>query len=96
MSAMVGWTLQSWWDKLSLIGPAFGYFANAAKTWLVTKEERFTRAKEMFEDTKVNVTCCGRPYLGSLLRMNDYMREFVQKLINNWIGELQMLSDIAK
>ncbi len=34
-----------------MIGPAFGYFANALKTWLVTKEEHFDRAKELFRGT---------------------------------------------
>lgn len=30
--------LRQWWDRLAKLGPSFGYFANAAKTWLVTKE----------------------------------------------------------
>ena len=30
-------TLNCWWDELCSLGPAFGYFANASKTWLVTK-----------------------------------------------------------
>ena len=28
-----------WWDHLVSTGPAFGYYANAAKTWLLMKEE---------------------------------------------------------
>ena len=34
-------SVRSWWDKLSTIGPAFGYYANASKTWLVTKRGAF-------------------------------------------------------
>ena len=30
--------LRLWWDQLSLLGPHFGYFPNASKTWLVVKE----------------------------------------------------------
>ncbi len=89
-------SVHSWWNKLSMIGPAFGYFANALKTWLVTKEEHFDRAKELFQGTNVNVTCHGRPYLGSPLGTEDYMRVFVQEKVNGWIEDLQMLTDIAK
>ncbi len=82
--------------KLSMIGPAFGYFANAVKMWLVTKEEHFDRAKELFWGTNVNVTCHGRPYFGAPLGTDDYMRVFVQEKVNGWIEDLQMLTDIAK
>ena len=30
--------LCEWWSQLASQGPKFGYFPNAAKTWLVTKE----------------------------------------------------------
>ena len=32
--------LKWWWDKLNEVGPAFGYFSNATKTWLVVKENQ--------------------------------------------------------
>lgn len=89
-------SIRYWWDKLSRIGPAFGYFANASKTWLVTKEEHLDRAREMFHDTNVNVICHGRLYLGTPLGSDVYMKEYVQEKINRLIGELQLLRDIAK
>ena len=36
--------LRRWWDTLMREGPAFGYFVNGEKTWLVTKEEHFEEA----------------------------------------------------
>ena len=30
--------LRSWWDKLVSIGPTYGYYVNASKTWLVVTE----------------------------------------------------------
>ena len=49
------------------MGPAFGYFANAAKTWLLTKDKFLNQAKILFQDTQVNITSYGRPYLGAAL-----------------------------
>ena len=31
--------LRAWWDQVSSLGPSFGYFPNASKTWLVTKQQ---------------------------------------------------------
>ena len=89
-------SIRSWWDQLSKAGPAFGYQANAAKTWLVTKEKYLERAKEMFHDTNVNVTCHGRPYLGAPLGTCEYNKQYAQEKVNCWIGDLQLLTDIAK
>ena len=40
--------LRRWWDKLNEVGPAFGYFPNATKTWLVVKETELAAAQEAF------------------------------------------------
>lgn len=37
--------LREWWSQLALQGPKFGYFPNAAKTWLVTKEKHLAAAR---------------------------------------------------
>ena len=89
-------SIRSWWDQLSTVGPAFGYHANAPKTWLVTKEQCFERAKEMFLDTDVNVTCEGRPYLGTPLGTCEYTEQYIKERVSCWIGDLQLLADIAK
>ena len=54
--------LHEWWNQLTTIGPRFGYFANATKTWLVTKEKHLTTATALFANTGVKVTSEGRPY----------------------------------
>jgi len=30
--------LLNWWKQLSTLGPGYGYYANAAKSWFVVKE----------------------------------------------------------
>ena len=65
--------LRAWWDELARLGPSYGYFANPSKTWLVSKEACLSDAISAFEGTNVNVTCKGRPYLGSPLGSPDYI-----------------------
>ena len=31
--------LQSWWNRIVKKSPAFGYYVNSKKTWLVGKED---------------------------------------------------------
>ena len=44
--------LTEWWDKLSTVGPNFGYHANAMKTWLVTKKDHLASATTYFLPTQ--------------------------------------------
>ena len=55
--------LCEWWDYINTLGPQFGYFINASKTWLVTKEDCLPNATAAFANTDVKVTSEGRPYL---------------------------------
>ena len=48
--------LREWWNQVSSLGPSFGYFPNANKTWLVTKQQYCSIGREIFSDTTVNVT----------------------------------------
>ena len=66
-------SIRSWWDHLSSMGPTFGYFANASKTWLITKDSLLGKAREIFHDTQVNITSQGRPHLGAPLGSQDYV-----------------------
>ena len=69
--------LREWWDQLNSLGPKYGYFTNACKTWLVTKKNHLSSATEAFADTDVKVTSEGRPYLGAALGTEEYIQEFV-------------------
>ena len=40
--------LRAWWDKVTELGPEYGYFPNPAKTWLVVKEEHLEAAQNTF------------------------------------------------
>ena len=85
----------NWWNLLSDIGPGFGYFPNASKSWLVVKEEFLDQASEIFRDTNVHLTSDGRPYLGSPLGSLDYVNSFVQRKAEEWCEYLSSLSEVA-
>jgi len=85
-------SLQTWWDHLSSVGPAFGYHANATKTWLLTKEDQVDRAKVLFGDTNINITTHGCPHLGAPLGSNEFVHQFVANKVNQLIQELLLLS----
>ena len=70
--------LHAWWNLLSDIGPKFGYFPNASKTWLIVKEELLDQASEEFGDTNIQLTSEGRPYLGSPLGSLSFVNSFVR------------------
>ena len=45
--------LRKWWDLIVEMGPAFGYYPNASKTWLVVKGENLEEATKFFKDAGV-------------------------------------------
>ena len=88
-------SLRAWWDNLQSSGPDYGYYANAWKTWLITKEQYLSQAKELFQDTEVNITTQGRPYLGAALGSNEFCDEFVREKVLEWQTELNLLAKVA-
>ena len=87
--------LRNWWNELNSIGPSFGYFPNAMKTWLVVKEDQQLEAEALFHDTDINITCSGRPYLGVPLGTQQYKDQFISEKVSEWVEELRTLSTIA-
>ena len=53
-------SLRAWWDAVVSNGPAFGYFPNASKTWLIVQEAKLPEASHEFEGTGVRITTSGQ------------------------------------
>ena len=47
--------LKSWWDQIVKIGPEYGYFPKASKTWLNVKDSVYEKATSVFQDTGVSI-----------------------------------------
>ena len=87
--------LHEWWDSLCAIGPSYGYFPNASKSWLITKESFYSSAVAAFGDLDVKITTEGRPYLGSPVGTPDYIESFMKNKVQEWIDELELLANIG-
>jgi len=88
-------SLREWWDVMARVGPQHGYYSNAAKTWILSKESCHADPISVFEGTNVNVTCSGRPHLGAPLGTQEYASNFVSEKVDQWAGDLRLLSAIA-
>lgn len=87
--------IHNWWNELTKIGPDFGYYPNACKTWLITKPQHLQAATTAFGDSQVSVTCEGRPHLGAPLGSAEFAHQFISSKVKEWRQELETLSTIA-
>ena len=88
--------LRSWWDKLQLTGPQFGYFPNPDKTWLVVKLDYAKIAKEQFQNTGIKISVDGQRHLGAAIRSQSFIKAYIRDKVAGWVSEVERLSSIAK
>ena len=88
--------LRLWWDQLCREGPGFGYFPNASKTWLVTKDSCHSDAEIIFAGTNINLTNEGWPYLSAAIGMNQFITQFVEEKVKGWSADVTQLVKIAQ
>ena len=88
--------IREWWSQLLKHGPGYGYFPNAAKTWLITKDKHLSLAQATFDSTGIQITTRGRPYLGAPIGCNEYVESFVCDQAAQWSSELEVLTEFTK
>ena len=77
--------LKDWWSELLSSGHHFGYHVNAAKTWLVVKQEYLAPAQRIFDGTGIQIMSAGRPYLGVPIGSQDFITDYTQNHISQWV-----------
>ena len=87
--------LRDWWSGLLSFGRHFGYHVNAAKTWLVVKQGYLAQARRIFDGTGIQITSAGRPYLGAPLGSRDFLADYTQDHVSQWVQGLSHLSSFA-
>ena len=88
--------LKSWWEKLCTLGPKFGYYPEASKSWLIVKPKHKGAAATVFNNSKINITTEGKRHLGAVIGSESYKEQYISEKINEWKDELHVLSEIAK
>ena len=89
--------LREWFDLLTSIGPKLGYFPKPSKCWLVIKSEGLReQAKQVFENTNINITSEGRPYLGAAIGSQNFTNDYLRDKVEKWSNELSSLEAAAK
>ena len=80
------------WDVLSAIGPDFRYHPNAKKCCIITKPDREIRVKEALKATAINVTVQGQRHLGAAIGSQEYVEQYVNHKVTNWISKITKLT----
>ena len=87
--------LKAWWDCISAIGPDYGYYPNASKTWLIVKEASLEEATALFQGTGVSITVEGKRHLGAAIGTSSFVENYVRRKVSGWVREVERLSRIA-
>ena len=83
-------------EKLTVLGPKYGYFPKASKSYLIVKEDKLGEARNVFNNSNVSITIEGKSHLGAVIGSNEYREEYVKDLVNDWNNQLVFLSSIAE
>ena len=87
--------LKTWWDRISKIGPDYGYYPNSTKTWLIVKDSKLEEATTLFQGTGVSITTEGKRHLGAAIGTNSFVESYVKRKVSGWVHEVERLSSIA-
>ena len=85
-----------WFKELCEKGPRVGYHPNPSKCHIIVKNQHtLERAHALFRGSGVKVTLQGRPYLGSAIGTEGYIKSYVQAKVAEWVNDIEQLSEIA-
>ena len=81
-------SIKNYWSQLTSIGPKYGYFPKASKSYLIVKEDQLPSAVTLFDTLNVNITVEGKKLLGAVVGSDNYKREYVDNLVKDWNSQL--------
>ena len=74
---------------------SLGYYLNAKKCWLLTKQGKEDAAREVFHDTVINISTQGQKHLGAVLGSRAYLEEYVNGKVEAWVDQVDKLAEFA-
>ena len=64
-----------------------GYFPNAKKCWLIVKPEKEEAARDLFLQ--------GQKLIGAVLGSRSYLEEYLSGKVDDWVGQVVKLAEVA-
>lgn len=72
--------IKIWWNNMTNIGPKYGYFPNASKTWLILKDEYLEEAEQLSQGTGAKIFCDRKNHLGSAIGSRRSVESYVEEM----------------
>ena len=63
---------------------------------MTIQEEKLGEARNVFSNSNVNIIIEGKRHLDEFIGSNEYQKEYVKDLVNDWNNQLILLSPIAE
>ena len=76
--------IEDYWDKLTALGPKYGYLPKPMKFYLIVKENKLMKVQKLFANSRVNITAEGKRQLGAVVGSAEYRDEYVKDLVKKW------------
>ena len=64
--------------------------------WWMTKQEHLEDAKFLFQDSNLNITAEGRPYLGTAIGSVNFVKQWILNKVREWEEQLLALAEFAR
>ena len=74
-------SIKDYWSQLTSIGPKYGYFPKASKSYLVVKQDHLLNATPLFDNSNVNIRVEEKRHLGAIVGSETYKREYIDDLV---------------
>jgi hypothetical protein len=87
--------LRDWLQSLIHQGPAYGYFPEPQKSFLVVKSEFLDEAKALFEQQLGVQVVSGQRFLGGFVGSTTDREEYVKKKVDYWCAAVRKLAQVA-
>ena len=88
-------SLKKWLEILQKEGPAFGYFPEPTKSYLIVNEGYISQAKTLFGPQGVNVVSAHR-FLGSIIGSKELKSDYLRVKADEWSQSIQKIAEAAE
>ena len=88
--------LLQWWKQLLSLGPLYGNHSNAPKRYFIVKPQLYDSAKQLFQDTNVQITCHDQRHLGAAIGTQLFTEKYASKKVKIWSNVILSLSSITE